>query len=136
MSLDICVYSYISQQIAYIDPTLKINDIFRQVVEPFEKDNTDEEDNTEESPASFVQKPLPLKDDKLAPVAWYYSLFTEDELKTALAKHNSSFPTKCFLVFEGLDPITLGASGKELVKFITVSKDDVDKAIKNALGST
>ena len=130
MSLDICVYSYLAKVEAYSDEKFCLKDIWGQII-ALPKD-----DDQPESPASFVQKPLPLKDGKLAPVAWYYSLFTEDELKTALAKHNSSFPTKCFLVFEGLDPITLGASGKELVKFITVSKDDVDKAIKNALGST
>jgi hypothetical protein len=71
--------------------------------------------------------------DELAPVSWYYSLFNEDELLEALKTHNSPFPTKTFLVFEEMKPIKLGASGKTLVEFKVVDKNNVDRIIKEVL---
>lgn len=85
---------------------------------------------------TIVNKPIPLVNGELAPVSWYYSLFTEKELGDALEKHNSPFPTKTFLVFEEMEPIKLDASGKELVKFQVVDKNNVDRIIKDNFEQT
>ena len=79
--------------------------------------------------------PIPLYCGEIAPVDWYYGLFTLKELQDALEKHDSPFPTKYFLTFKEIDSITLGKSKKELVKFIPVNKDIVDKYLKTILNT-
>jgi hypothetical protein len=81
-----------------------------------------------------TNRTLPLTlDNKIAPVEWYYSLFTEPELQSALDKHDSPFPTKVFLVFEKMEPITLGNASKALVRFEVVVKESVDACISEVL---
>lgn len=87
-----------------------------------------------ESETLCTNRTLPLTlDNNLAPVEWYYSLFTVDELQSALEKHDSPFPTKVFLVFEAIEPITLGDASKELVRFEVVDKKNVDACINEVL---
>ena len=122
--LNSCVYTYVCsktfQWTSYNDKS--VNDVFTDLVEKLKY-----------SPETIVHKSIPLVNGKLAPVSWYYSLFTEKELGDALEKHNSPFPTKTFLVFKGMKSITLGASGKTLVEFKEVKKEDVDRIIKEVL---
>jgi hypothetical protein len=81
-----------------------------------------------------TNRTLPLTlDSNIAPVEWYYSLFTEAELQSALEKHDSPFPTKVFLVFEAMEPITLGSANKRLVRFEVVDKESVDACINKVL---
>jgi hypothetical protein len=82
-----------------------------------------------------TENPIPLTlGNNIAPVDWYYSLFTVDELHSALENHDSSFPTKVFLVFEEMESITLGkASKKKLVRFEVVVKESVDACISEVL---
>jgi hypothetical protein len=87
-----------------------------------------------ESETLCTNRTLPLElDSNIAPVEWYYSLFTEEELQSALEKHNSLFPTKVFLVFEAMGPITLGSANKILVRFEVVDKKSVNDCISEVL---
>lgn len=115
-----CIYTYIVQQAIYVGSG---KDRVNLAINSFYKDKT------------AIRRPISIVNGKLAPVEWYYQLFTEAELKKALEKFDSPFPTKIFLVFNQLPTITLGASGKELVRFDVVDKDTVDEFIKNTLKS-
>lgn len=127
MSLNLCVYSYVesfsSQQLCYSNARLDVEEIYNNLLKDI---NLNDEIKVE----SIQKQPIPLLHGKLAPVKWYYQLFTSEELKKSSLKHNSEFPSKCFLTFEGLDSITLGETGKILVKFIKVDKKEVDNFLK------
>ncbi len=116
-----CVFSYVLQHFIYFNKSDTTKNVFSELIKLKE---------IESHEAFVTDKPVPLiKDNMIGPVEWYYNLFTEEELKDALEKHDSLFPTKVFLVFEQMEPITLGNANKILVRFQVVKREDVDACI-------
>jgi len=106
--IDDCVYSYITYQVRRHTPylihgtkdsiTRNVSDICDKIFVAYEGLKN----------IVIERKPIPLEfGGGLAPVFWYYKLFTKDELVSALDKYDSPFPTKYFASFSGLPPIRL-----------------------------
>ena len=66
--------------------------------------------------------------DHLPPINYIYKLFQEKDFK------KGDISTKIYgIVGDNLESITLGPERKQLINFISHSKEDVDKAIRKTL---
>ncbi len=74
-----CVYSYISSWAIYNN--YDVNVFFDKVVKNLNLNN-------------ITCKPIPIINDELAPIEWYYSLFTKKELQNVLEKHDIPLPNQ------------------------------------------